>query len=127
MTVAVQRLDSGAQKAEQADGHIDVHEDLAARFAGADGEKAADAQRQAEPGGNQRRGMDAAGAEDSRQAQEQSAEPPKTIVTFAMPTSIAPHGKDNSCTARSSGFGVQWFTVASERWMLEPKLANYHD
>ena len=58
-----------AQKAKAADGHIDVHEELAPGLAGADGQKAEYAQCKAKPGRNQRCGMLAASAQITDQTQ----------------------------------------------------------
>ena len=69
MKTATHRFNGRAQKAQKAYGHVDVHEQLATALAGADGQQAANAESKAEPCGNQRGGVQAAGAQKTNQAQ----------------------------------------------------------
>ena len=58
-----------SQKANQADGHIDVHEEHAPALIGTDREPAANAQHKADPRGYQRRVVRVACAKKANQAQ----------------------------------------------------------
>ena len=80
MNVALHGSRTGAQKAQQADRHVDVHEELAPFLAGADRQKAKDAQRQAKPRWNQRGRMLTPGAQITRLNQEQSKEPQTPVL-----------------------------------------------
>ena len=69
VTITDQSFNSAAQKAEEADCDVDVHEKLAPALAGADRQQAANAECKAEPCGNQRSGMYATGAQKTKQTQ----------------------------------------------------------
>ena len=69
MNIAANGLYGRADEAEQCDGHADVHEKLAAALIGTDGEKTADSQRQADPQGDERSGMQAARADVAGQTE----------------------------------------------------------
>ena len=78
-----QRPARRAQKAQQPDRHIDVHEQLAASLIRTDRQKAEHAQRQAKPCWNQRRWMHAAGTKIADQTKSDQARAANTSVTFA--------------------------------------------
>lgn len=71
------RVNARAQCSEEAyetDGHVDMHKQLAAAFAGADGEEAAEAEGEAKPGGNERGVVDASSAEEAGKAEQDQEE-----------------------------------------------------
>jgi hypothetical protein len=79
-------------------------------FVGAHGQEAEDAQRQADPGGNQRGGMQTAGAQKSQPAPKQPEAPQKPVSPLPCETSI---------------LVLASIPVAHYRWMrADPPLAK---